>query len=63
MFVIFQLILLSSNKTKCIKILLFRFRTDEKALQFYIPDQCILDKILLNIELKGLLGNLSFFIC
>ena len=36
------------------KNLLFRFRTDENALQIYIPNQCILAKILLNIELKRL---------
>ena len=28
------------------KNLLFRNRTDENALQFYVPNQCILPKIL-----------------
>ena len=36
------------------KNLLFRFRIDENVLQIYIPNQCILAKILLNIELKRL---------
>ena len=36
------------------KQLLFRFPTDENALQIYVPNQCILAQILLNIELKRL---------
>ena len=32
----------------------FRFRTEENAFQICIPNQCILAKILLNIELKRL---------
>ena len=36
------------------KNLLFRFRTDENALRIYVPNQCILVKILLNIEFKRL---------
>ena len=36
------------------KKLLFRIRIDENGLQIYVPNQCILDKILLNIELKRL---------
>ena len=43
------------DKTKCkTKNLLFQFRTDENAFQIYIPNRCILAKILLTIELKRL---------
>ena len=34
--------------------LLSWFRTDENALRIYVHNQCILDKILRNIELKRL---------
>ena len=37
------------------KILHFRLNTDENALRIYVPNQCILDKILRNMELKRLL--------
>ena len=44
-------------KIKCItKNLLFQFRTDKSALQIYIPYQCILNKIILNIKFKVLWG-------
>ena len=36
------------------KNLLLRFRTDENALRIYVLNQCILDKIFINIELKRL---------
>ena len=42
-------------KTKCkTNNLLFLILSDENALQIYIPNQCILDKILRNIKLKKL---------
>ena len=36
------------------KNLLLRFRTSENALRIYVLNPCILEKILVNIELKRL---------
>ena len=50
-----NIIMLLKYKTKCMtKNLLLRFRTGENALRIYVLNQCILDKILVNIELKRL---------